>query len=286
MDEIIDYKFKRNESFYIREGWFEKAVHLIADPENSNIFSKNYGIKILGIGSNMVKGLRYWLVASGLVTVISSKTSLTELGRLIYEYDRYFESPFTWSIIHSNLVRNQVDCPLFSVIFNSNIKSFTKEDAIENVYESLLKNNPDVTKKYIFDDMPVFLKTYVNEGTIENPEENYVCPISSLKLLEKKGGKYVKSRPSYQSISYLTIYWLLSSEYGKEKSFNIEDCISRKNSPSMIFNLDKSAFLQYLEEMKRDGLISVNKTAGLNTVYFDKTRLSIGEIFDRYFGGR
>lgn len=286
MDELIDYKFKRNESFYIREGWFEKATHLISDPKNSDIFSKNNGIVKLGIGSNMVKGLRYWLTASGLITVTNSKTSLSELGELVYEHDRYFESPFTWSIIHTNLVRNAVECPLFHVIFNSNMKSFTKDDAIDCVFETLTKRNKDITKKYISDDMPVFLKTYVNETAIDNPEENYVCPISYMKLISKKGNKYVKNRPSYQSISYLAVYYVLTQQYKKETSFNIEDCLVSEDSPTLIFNLDKSAFLQYLEEMKRDGLISVNKTAGLNTVYFSKNHLTVKKIFERYFGGK
>ena len=48
-------KFKKNESFYIRDGWIEKALNAINENPEINIFSKNNGMKVLGIGSNMVK---------------------------------------------------------------------------------------------------------------------------------------------------------------------------------------------------------------------------------------
>ena len=55
-------KLKRSESFYIREGWIEKAINTIKEADH-NIFTKNEGVRYLGIGSNMVKGLKYWLKA-------------------------------------------------------------------------------------------------------------------------------------------------------------------------------------------------------------------------------
>lgn len=51
-----------------------------------------------------------------------------------------------------------------------------------------------------------------------------------------------------------------------------------------LFNLDKNGYLQYLEEMQRSGLVTINKTAGLNAVYFEK-KLSLRDIFEMNFGG-
>ena len=65
-------KFKKNESFYIRDGWFDKAINTIYESEE-NIFAKNNGIINLGIGANMVKGLRYWLRASGIISSLPNK---------------------------------------------------------------------------------------------------------------------------------------------------------------------------------------------------------------------
>ena len=70
-------KFKKNESFYIRDGWMEKAINTIKNNEGTNIFAKNDGINYLGIGSNMVKGLKYWLQASRIIESSANKTILS-----------------------------------------------------------------------------------------------------------------------------------------------------------------------------------------------------------------
>ena len=76
MENNQTLKFKKNESFYIRDGWFEKAINTIDADKEINVFAKNNGTSMLGIGSNMVKGLRYWLQASKLISSTATKTSL------------------------------------------------------------------------------------------------------------------------------------------------------------------------------------------------------------------
>ena len=55
-------KLRRHESFAIREGWIEKGLNAV-NQHHKLTFSKSDGVKILGIGSNMVKSLKYWMVA-------------------------------------------------------------------------------------------------------------------------------------------------------------------------------------------------------------------------------
>ena len=279
---MSNLKFKKNESFYIRDGWFEKAINTINE-NTDNIFSKNNGISILGIGSNMVKSLKYWLVASNIIESSINKTVLSDLGNLILKYDQYLESNFSWFLIHHNLCKNVTECPLFAELFNSDIKTFTKNDFIKLVQFDLNQMDIIVKKEYIEDDTSVLLKSYFNEALYDNPEDNYICPLSNLKLLEKRNDVYFKSKPLYTSLSYLLVYYCLITTYN-EKSFVIEDSLNDLNTPLNIFNLDKNMYLQYLDEMRKKGLITINKTAGLNTVYFEK-RLSLEEVFVEYFGG-
>lgn len=276
-------KFKKNESFYIRDGWYEKALNAIAENENINVFGKNNGITMLGIGSNMVKGLRYWMQASKIINSSATKTELSDFGKVIFKFDQYFESTFTWFFIHYNLCINYEECPIFYGAFNSDIKSFKKQDLIKYLKTIFSIDGYETKEEYVEEDTSVFLKSYINEEKIINPEDNYVCPLSSLKLIRKVGDKIEKIRPSYSSLSYLLVYYALRKLYHDE-SFKIEDSFEEIGSPYLIFNLDKNMYLQYLEEMKKNGLIIINKTAGLNTVYFEKT-LSIEDIFNIYFGG-
>lgn len=283
MGTVNTYKFKKNESFYIRDGWFEKALNTINRSEE-NVFSKNNGSRMLGIGTNMAKSLKYWLQASGVIKVSTTKTELSKFGETILEYDPYFESDFTWYLIHYNLSTNKYDCPIFYHFFNSNIKKMKKNDLIKFFDEKFKDEGNAVKEDYIDDDLSVFLKSYINEETVINPEDNYICPLSNLKLVKKNAGSIEKERPSYNKLSSLLVYYCISQMYNFN-SFNIEDSIYEEKNPCFIFNLDKNTYLQYLDELQRNGLLTINKTAGLNTVYFEK-KLGLAELFEMNFGGK
>ena len=273
-------KLRKHESFYIRDGWFEKAINTIHE-ENKNIFYKNDGIRYLGIGANMVKGLKYWLKAAGMID--GQNNNLTEFAELLLKYDRYLDEPFSWFLIHYNLAVNEEECPVFNEIFNTAINSFDKVDLTDYLYGKFSRIDPKINKKSIESDLLVFLKSYFNDEPAANPEENYVCPLSRLRLLKKEKEGYVKTRPSYGSLSYLVIYYALSKLYDF-KPFEIEDSMKESNSPHHIFNLDKYMYLQYLDDASKNGLITINRAAGLNTVYFEK-KLSLADVFDEMFGG-
>ena len=272
------FVFKRSESFYIRDGWFEKAINVIHENEPNSIFHKNDGITYLGIGSNMVKGLKYWLTAAGIIS--GKESQLTEFGRLLYTYDQYLDHTFSWFMIHYNLVTNIEECPIFHMIFTRNFPVFEKSNAVTALYEIFETEDEKVNRKYIDADLSTFTKSYVNETVIENPEDNYACPLAELKLLKKEKNKYSKKTPSYRSLSYLAVYYALTQMY--DNAFDIEDSMKEEDSPLRIFNLDKYMYMQYLDEMRRNQLVTINKTAGLNTVYFEE-KLTLEDIFRKEF---
>lgn len=274
-------KFKRNESFYIRDGWLQKAIHSLKK-NNENIFSSTKGIYELGIGSNMVKSLKYWLLSANIIESKQNQTGLTEFGNLLYKYDPYLDSSFSWFFIHYFLVTNFKDAPLFNMFFNLKIKSsFNKNDIYDILIEQFKNRGYNIKNSYIFDDFNVFLKSYTVENKEDNPEDNYICPLSSLNLIEKKKkDMYFMKHPIYSELSYLILSYALNQKY--KKQFNIEDALLDDNSPVFLFNIDKNSFSQYLDDMKRTNLITINKTAGLNTVYFNE-KIKIQDIFKRNF---
>ena len=65
MSNQYEIKIKAHESFYIREGWLRKG--LTAVEEDGTIFSNAINaIDTLGVGSNMMKSIKYWLRVTGL----------------------------------------------------------------------------------------------------------------------------------------------------------------------------------------------------------------------------
>lgn len=273
----MSLKLKRSESFYIREGWFEKAVNTINQKSPENIFRKNCGVKELGIGSNMVKGLKYWLEAAKIIEGKDNQLS-DEFGKVLLTNDQYLDQKFSWFLIHYNLVSNQNDCPIFHFIFNADIQSFSKSDISEAIFERFEEEDPKVKKKAVDSDLSTFIKSYVTEEVITNPEDNYACPLAALKLIKKEKSQYRLTKPQYNSLSSLLVYYALMKLYPDTNHFDIDASMELENSPKKVFNLDKYMYIQYLDDLQRAGLITVNKTAGLNTVYFEK-RCTLSELY-------
>ena len=273
-------KLKRSESFYIREGWIEKAINTIKEADH-NIFTKNEGVRYLGIGSNMVKGLKYWLKASNIIAD-SKFNELTDFGNTLFMYDRYMDSKFSWFFVHYFLSTNKEDCPIFYYVFSQQpVKSFAKNDLTDLIIEQYTEEAGNINRKNLEADINTFVKSYITEEVITNPENNYACPLSSLNLIKKTRNKYSLCAPAYNSLHYLVVYYALTQLY--EESFVIEESMELEKSPVKVFNLDKYVYLQYLDEMRQAGLVTINKTAGLNTVYIDE-HLTLNQIFERYFG--
>lgn len=277
-------RMKRHESFSIREGWFEKALNAIKTSNKKSIFSKTEGIITLGIGANMVKSLRYWMVAS---KIINDKNSqLTEFGELLAKYDPYFEEDFSWWMIHGMLASNFEDAPVENIIFNHfNIKNFSKDNVVEFLNNYFKENDIDLSNFKMADaDISVVLRTYIEEkGT--NPEDNLNSPLGKLGLLKKNSrNQYNFVAPSYKKLDYLVVYYFMVNVLEKEMdSMNIDDLMEMENSPAKLFNLDKNLLSLYLNDMKINGLITINKTAGLNMIYIQNKNFGLSDIFAQYF---
>lgn len=279
---MSNLKFKRNESFYIRDGWFQKAIHSIHDSKD-NIFSGTRGVDELGIGSNMVKALKYWLIAADIIVPSPTKSELTEFGQLLFKFDPYLETSFSWFLIHYKLATNENEAPIFNAVFSnpSRLPRFGKSELGSALIEYFKEKEDDIKDQYVIDDLNVFLKSYTVESRDGDPEDNYICPLSSLNLIEKKQKDlYYMKRPHYSDLSYLIVYFALTSMC--KKQFNIEDVLFEKGSPTYLFNLDKNMFLQYLDEMRKNDFVIINKTAGLNTVYLNK-KMALKDLFERGF---
>lgn len=278
-------KLKKNESFFIREGWIEKALNT-KDIQEKNIFGKENGIQILGIGANMVRSLRYWLSTSN---IISGKNNLlSEFGYCLLKYDPYLENSFSWWLIHGNIVNDDDQSPLFHIIFyNFNLKKFSRKDLEEYIFNYFKDNDIDLSNfSSAQNDIGVFLRMYVEEK-VSTPEDNLSSPIGKLHLLKKSGKElYEKTMPSYNNLDFRIVYYFVlkwNERNGNRKELNIDDILNDTNSPAKIFNLDRNLFSKYLEDMKSAEFILLNRTAGLNTIELKKQNYTITELFKDYF---
>lgn len=103
-------KFRGHETFFIRKGWLTKGMKYVKRHPDVFVSKEEKPMDVLGIGSNMVKSLRYWMQAVGITkepTHGKRTQQFTPLGELIYRYDRYIEEQGTLSLLQYELASNQ-----------------------------------------------------------------------------------------------------------------------------------------------------------------------------------
>lgn len=277
-------KLKGHESFSIREGWLTKGIFEIS--KNPKIFSEKNLTDIFGIGTNMVKSLKYWLIVSNLI--IEDKKNgyvLSELGELIKDKDPYIEDIFSLYFIHTYIVQNEERALIWNLFFNKcNLTEFTKNDLQARIEYILKSNNLEYNVKILNDEISALLKTYTNEQKNDTPENNFTCPLVELKLIKKLDKDiYKKEKSSINNLDPYVVYWVLINQAKERDSINIEELLKEDNSVSKLLNLDKILLNDYLDILKRMGLITLNRTAGLNMVYINK-KYTLKEIFEIHFG--
>lgn len=275
-------KMKRHESFSIREGWLAKGIRTIK--EDSKVFSSADATDILGIGTNMVKSLKYWMTATCLIEENNRSISLSKFGELIDKYDPYLEDNFSWWLIHLHMILNIEDSYIYNLFFNKcTMKVFSKRDIFEQISQILNNNKLEYNENILQDEVNMIIKTYSIDEKIDNPENNFICPLSELNLIKKVDiNTYERIKPDFRNLNYLIVYYLMILLSEDKEYLSIDDLIKLDNSPAKLLNLDKNLINEYLDEMKKHDLIIINRTAGLNMIYFNK-KSSIDEIMREHF---
>ena len=276
-------KLTGHESFSIREGWLTKGIFEIK--ENAKVFSEKNQTDIFGIGTNMVKSLKYWLLVSSLIEEQKNGYVLSELGQLIMEYDPYMEDIFCLYLIHSQIAQNTERALIWNIFFNKcHMNSFSKKELQERIEYILESENLEYNAKILGDEISALLKTYVSEQKDDTPENNFTCPLVELKLLKKiDKDTYKKEKSSISNLDLYIVYWLILNQVKERDSINIEELLKEDNSVSNLLNLDKILLNEYLDILKRLGLITLNRTAGLNMVYINK-KYTLRKIFEIHYG--
>ena len=280
----IKLKLKRHESFSIREGWIAKGIKNVK--EYGNVFALQNATDILGIGTNMVKSLKYWMTATKLIEEKNRKIMLSDFGSIINEYDPYLEDIFSWWLIHINMITNVDDAYIYNLFFNKcNIKTFTKRELYEKLYALLTNEKLTFNENILQDEVNMIIKTYTIDEKIDNPENNFICPLSELNLLKiVDRDTYEKNRPEIRNLPFWVVYYIICLLLDDRDNISIDELLKEENSPAKLLNMDKNLINEYLDEMKKNDLIIINRTAGLNMVYLKK-KLSLNEIVEEYFKG-
>ena len=109
MATSAQYQFSGHETFPFRYPWLKKGYDAVS--ADGTVFSRDDAITTLGVGKNMVRSIRHWCLAAGVIED-SDKYGLqaSELGKLILAddgLDPYLEDPASLWLIHWQIASNR-----------------------------------------------------------------------------------------------------------------------------------------------------------------------------------
>ena len=278
--KIKKVKLKGNESFNFREGWLRKGMRCVE--ECDTLFSRDDVMERLGVGSKMVKSIKYWLQAADLCEEVYVNNGRAralvitdEFGRIISEYDPYFDDIFTLFLVHYHIVANAPLCIAWNIFFNEfDGQNFTRENMIEICRELLirkLESGCEFSEKSFEDDCSSVIRMYLEADASEDPEESLRCPLTALGLLQKSSkNTFIKSAPKIDSLDKLAVLYVIIKNLPDGKnSVSINDLMNAPNNIGRVFNLSRILINNYLDKLRIAGYLTVNRTAGLDMVYID-----------------
>lgn len=273
--------FARHQTFYVRSGWFSKGLEALR--QDPKIFSRKDAAIRLGIGKNMVLALKFWMIASGLAVkeTRGSKLDITQFGRLVWEYDRFFQEPVTWWLIHYNIVSNREEATAWYFLFNELDDSAISQGEFVNKlgrYAEEQFNRP-IAESSLRKDYDCIVATYgptVHRGT---PEDNMVCPLRNFGLLRVNERVIRKSPPQVEIPSEIVFFVLKQSVYGLHQ--NVSMIAEEPGNVGRVFNLSQSLIFEHLDKLREVGWLSFSRTAGLDSVALEP--ISEWELLESVF---
>lgn len=283
-------KIRGHETFSIRKGWLHKGVKNISNEPRLFTRKDINPCDLLGIGTNMVKALRYWMNAVGIMKEeqdgSQKKYLLTELGEIIDQNDKYYEEDGTKWAVHYRLATNREQATAWYWFFNVfKLNSFDKDIFVKELGEYLAeeyKQEDGYSDKVLADEFDCIIRTYCAKEKDINPEDVNICPLTELHLIEHRGGKdYKKYTPDRDTIPPLIIFGAIC-ELNENEEILISDLMEKPLNIAKIFNLDRTTCFYYLDKLQKMGLLSLSRTAGLDVIRL-KNKYSFNEALTKYY---
>lgn len=291
-----DFRFSGHESFPCRYAWLPKAVAALQ--QNPQIFSdEREAISELGVGKNMVRSIRFWIVVMGIAEVIDHHLVVTPFGKALLGsegLDRFLEDRRTLWLLHWMLL-SHVNDPLFAwdYLFNRwGHPDMTRTEVLRVFEQETKRMERTLSRTTLEQHFDVFLHTYVtsNARRAESREDNLDSPFVDLELIEVIGerrvGKTGRSEPVYAFrrdpkpditpelfVFCLLDYW--SKRQVNESTLTFRDVSTNIGSIGQVFKLSEPDIRERLERLEKqsNGLMVYQESASVQRIVCPNRRI-------------
>lgn len=284
--ETLRPTFGGHEKFVFRQGWLTKGIEAVrVDPL---VFTREEALVTLGVGKNMVRSIRHWCLATGMIeeatgSGLARPLRVTQLGGSVFGengWDPFLEDMGTLWLIHWLLVTNHSRGLVWGLTYSVYLaEEFSKRDLIKFISRQFERLEVRTTEGTIEREVDCCLLTYVPSQTnqLSNLEETLNCPLNELGLIrftpEESIYRFnVGPKPTLSAFVFgYSLLTFLSHYIQNRRTIAIEECIYPIGSPGQVFKLDENSVVEYLEllETKMEGHLRIHETAGLRQIYLD-----------------
>ena len=248
--------YGQHQSFYLRDRWLNKAVrHLKTD---RRFFYDEEAFEKMGLGKNMVKSLRYWVVATGVVEEIFNEERkkihlTTSFGDLVYKYDKFIKFQDTAAILHYHMCKKKEPSTAWYWFFNiMNETIETKENLIAKFTDWVKENeNKSFSAGSLKRDIECLIKLYTAGQSNTDPEEVIQSPLNKLCIVEERKGVVYKRNLVFNAVGTTALLYVLL-DYRAQHNLDtvaVDELALEIGLWGKIFNMSRANIVNALNEL-------------------------------------
>ncbi len=245
----------------MRPGWLKKGLD--ATSANPLIFSAEDAVAVLGVGKNMVRAIRHWCLAAGVLEEKEGRNGVgpTTFGRfLLDEADPYLERDGSSWLLHWRLVTNVRRASTWYWAFNVCREAEWTRETLQAGLMRWAEGQgwKRLAAASLKSDVAVFVRTYLpgRRGPASTPEEALECPLAALGLIaEAEDGKRYRfngrpkaTLPPAVFAFALTEFW--QKGHAEAPALSLREITHGEGSPGRVFRLDEDGVLAYLDGLR------------------------------------
>jgi hypothetical protein len=272
--------FARHDTFCPRYGWIKKGYDLAS--RIPDLFTRTDASVELGVGKNMVRAIRYWCHAFGVLETDKDATGNTitrptEFGTLLLDdrrgLDPYLEDPASLWWLHWQLVnRPDLGTAWSYTFFEFARTDFTVRDLSLALQDYVGRTFPDsryAASSYEKDASCLVRMYGVQDNGGQRSEDSLQCPFAELELLRPgtRAGSWafqLGPKPSLPSRFVAAACLEYAARSTEARTLALPRLLHEPGSPGMAFKLTQGALYAALEEVVTltDG-IALSDAAGM-----------------------
>ena len=267
-----------HETFPLRYGWLKKAYDAVRDvggaDGNRSVFADAGAIAQFGVGKNMVRSMRHWAIAAGVVREDGRAT--TEFSRHLFAddgLDPYMEDPATAWLVHWRIAGNATNTTWFWAFSYCPVGTFDRDTLVQGLVKFAGDRGwAPAAVSTIRNDVLCFIRTYVPRTPSRRAsyEDALESPLTELGLIGQMGrrdgfrlapGRKPTLGPGVVAYA-TTTFW---NTYSASQTLSFEALAHEPGSPGRVFLLDENTLADRLFEIEAasGGAYGWSETAGL-----------------------